>query len=303
MKRLRVGDDGLDLAKPEPRPRRIFVVAVGGRHLPQQLLCALGSRVRRQDGYDLHLAVESDAGDLLPDEVRVVHAGARSLEAMPEPASCGQGCADADAHERGLPGLSRLDPQVHRRMEGHDWSGAFHRVASVAKTLSGLSQKLAFNSAKVSQGTSGMARFSGSIGHQAILGIGHRLGHSFRPWEAVRLTGYIGRAAPFLSIAGAALTVGAQLHAERREDKKSLELQKIRQDIRAEFATISASTESTFNSAWAEVIKEMLNDPLEQLIQHREELNAHRQEQNQHLQRLNEASTAANALIHRIHTT
>ena len=29
MKRLRVGDDGLDLAKPEPRPRRIFVVAVG----------------------------------------------------------------------------------------------------------------------------------------------------------------------------------------------------------------------------------------------------------------------------------
>ena len=205
-----------------------------------------------------------------------------------------------------LEGSSRYQEtfrNIHRRMEGHDWSGAFHRVTSVAKTLSDLSQKLAFNSAKVSQGASGVARFSGSIGHQAILGIGHRLGHSFRPWEAVRLTSYIGRAAPFLTIAGAALTVGAQLHAERREDKKSQELQKIRQDIRAEFATISASTESTFNGAWAEVIKEMLDDPLEQLIQHREELNAHRQEQNQHLQRLNEASTAANALIHRIHTT
>ena len=197
-----------------------------------------------------------------------------------------------------LEGSSRYQEtfrNIHRRMEGHDWSGAFHRVASVAKTLSDLSQKLAFNSAKVSQGASGMARFSGSIGH--------RLGHSFRPWEAVRLTSYIGRAAPFLSIAGPALTVGAQLDAERREDKKSQELQKIRQDIRAEFATISASTESTFNGVWAEAIKEMLDDPLEQLIQHREELNAHRQEQNQHLQRLNEASTAANALIHRIHTT
>ena len=117
-----------------------------------------------------------------------------------------------------LEGSSRYQEtfrNIHRRMEGHDWSGAFHRVASVAKTLSDLSQKLAFNSAKVSQGASGMARFSGSIGH--------RLGHSFRPWEAVRLTSYIGRAAPFLSIAGPALTVGAQLDAERREDKKSQE--------------------------------------------------------------------------------
>ena len=205
-----------------------------------------------------------------------------------------------------LEGSSRYQEtfrNIHRRMEGHDWSGAIRGVASVAKKLSDLSQKLAFNSAAVSQGASGMARFSGSFGHQAILGIGHRLGHAFRPWEAVRLTSYIGRAAPFLSIAGTALTVGAQFHADRQEDKRIQKLQKIRQDIRAEFATISASTESTFNDAWTEVIKEMLDDPLEQLIQHREELNAHRQEQNQHLQRLHEASTAANALIHCIHTT
>ena len=142
-----------------------------------------------------------------------------------------------------LEGSSRYQEtfrNIRRRMEGHDWSGAFHGAASVAKTLSDLSQKLAFNSARVSQGASGMARFSGSVGHRAILGIGHRLGHSFRPWEAVRLTSYIGRAAPFLSIAGATLTVGAQLQAERREDQQSQELQKIRQDIRAEFATISA---------------------------------------------------------------
>ena len=79
----------------------------------------------------LNLGVEGDAGDLLLDEQGVEDPLSGLLDAVPEPASSGQGCGDADAHDHGLPGLSRLHPQVapqgdHRRHAQHGHRHAVH---------------------------------------------------------------------------------------------------------------------------------------------------------------------------------
>ena len=93
-------------------PRGVVVVAVGRRHRLQKLLRPVGPCVRGQDGRHLNLGVEGDAGDFLLDEQGVVHPLAGLLDAVPQPAACGQGCGDAHSHDHGLPGLPGLHPQV-----------------------------------------------------------------------------------------------------------------------------------------------------------------------------------------------
>ena len=190
---------------------------------------------------------------------------------------------------------------INGRMQGRDLGPAIRGAASGAAKLGDLARGLAFNSGAVARGASGLAQYSGSTAHGAMLNVGHFLGHSFRPWEAVRMASFIGRAAPFLTIAGAVLSVGAQAYADHQEDKRSREMQRIRQDIRAQFMSVSIEIRDKFTIQWKTIMREVLDDPLEQIVQQRDELNRLREEQNSHLAHLNAASTAANKLIHRIH--
>ena len=112
MQHLRVRDGGPHPARLETRPCGVVVVAVGRRHRLQKLLRPVGPCVRGQDGRHLNLCVEGDAGDLLLDEQGVEDPLPGLLDAVPQPASCGQRGGDADAHERRLPGLPGLHPQV-----------------------------------------------------------------------------------------------------------------------------------------------------------------------------------------------
>ncbi len=191
---------------------------------------------------------------------------------------------------------------INSRMQGRDLGPAIRGAASGATKLGELARGFAFNSGAVARGASGLAQYSGSTAHGAILNVGHFLGHSFRPWEAVRMASFIGRAAPFLTIAGAVLSVGAQAYADHQEDKRSREMQGIRQDIRAQFVSAGIEIGDRFNIQWKTIMSEMLDDPLEQIIEQRDELNRLREEQNAHLAHLNSVSTAANNLIHRIHS-
>ena len=190
---------------------------------------------------------------------------------------------------------------INSGSQGRDRSGAIRVAASSADRLSGLAGNLAFNSTAVARGASGLAQFSGSTAHSMVLNVGHFFGHSFRPWEAVRMASFIGRAAPFLSIAGVVLSVGAQAYADHREEHRSRELQKVREDVRAQFLKISEETEEKFTGEWEKIIREGLGEPLRQLTEDRDELDRLGQEQNAHLEHLNAASEAVNDLIHRIH--
>ena len=69
-------------------------------------------------------------------------------------------------------------------------------------------------------GASGLARFSGSQAHRAVLGLGHMVGHSFKPWEAVRMARNIGRASAVLSVLSIVLDIGAQIKSEQDEATK-----------------------------------------------------------------------------------
>ena len=169
-----------------------------------------------------------------------------------------------------------------------------------AKRLGDLGRQMAANPATA--GATGLARFSGSAAHGAVLNVGHMMGHSFRPWEAVKLARDIGTAGAVLSVAGIALGIGLQIWQDRQEEKQNQEFQQARQAIRADYAKVVKDIEEEARGALAAFIATNLSEPLEQIRGYAAELNAARQEQNRHLQHLAEISNRTRQLIHAIHT-
>ena len=173
---------------------------------------------------------------------------------------------------------------INSRRQSRDWSGAFRVAAEGVERLAGLAGK-----------------FSAGDAHRTILNIGHRIGYRFRPWQAVKMAGFVGRASRFLPLLGVAIEIGVVVLSDHQEERNRRELAKIRQDIRVKFADIGAEVREAFTDESQQVIKEMLDDPLERAIHERDELNRQRQVQNAHLERLNAASVTVSALIRRIH--
>ena len=131
---------------------------------------------------------------------------------------------------------------------------------------------MATNRAAMSAGITGLRQFSGSLAHSALLAIGRTFGHSFRPWEAVRLTQTLGRAAGVLGIAATVLGVALEVKEELDLRKQDREVLEARQDVRAEFDRIASVVEREARENSEAVIRELLNEPLDAITKARDEL-------------------------------
>ena len=185
---------------------------------------------------------------------------------------------------------------------GTDWAGGIRVIQFLASRLGETAAKLATNNAALSAGIKGLGRFSGSQGHTAVLAIGRTFGYSFQPWQAVRLTQTIGRAAAALSVASAVLDIALEIKEQRDEERREREALEARQNVRAEFDKIAAQVErEAWNSAES-FIGEVLEDPLQEIMKARDDLNLAREEKNHHLEKLNRLFESMDELIRRIHS-
>ena len=175
-------------------------------------------------------------------------------------------------------------------------------IQALAGKVGETGARMATNRAAMSAGITGLGQFSGSPAHSAILTIGRTFGHSFRPWEAVRLTQTLGRAAGVLGIAATVLGVALEIKKEIDLRKREQEVLEARQDVRAEFDRIASEVEREARKNAEAAIRELLDDPLEAITKARDELNAARQERNERLERLNRVVAAVSELIGRIHS-
>ena len=153
----------------------------------------------------------------------------------------------------------------------------------VGETVAGMAQ----NNAAMRAGITGLRQFSGGPAHSAVLAIGRTFGHSFRPWEAVRLTQTLGRAAGVLGIAATVMGVAWDIKEEIDRRKREREVLEARQDVRAEFDRIASEVEREAREISEAAIRELLDGHLEAITKERDELNAARQEINERLERLN----------------
>ena len=190
---------------------------------------------------------------------------------------------------------------LNARASGPDISRILAMARDAARGLSEVSRMAARNSSAVASGATGLSRFSGSFAHGAVLNIGRFMGHSFRPWEAVKIARGIGAAGTVLSIAGIAISVILQTREDREEAREAQEAMRARQELRAHFARVAQRVQAEANGVVEEYIREALTEPMEQIREYRDELNLARQDQNSHIQRLAQVSKSARELIARIH--
>ena len=187
------------------------------------------------------------------------------------------------------------------RASGPDVSRILGMARDAARRLSDVSRIAARNSSAVASGATGLSRFSGSFAHGVVLNIGRFMGHSFRPWEAVKIARGIGTAGTVLNIAGIGLSVYLQIREDREEARKAEEAMRARQELRAHFAGVAQKVQGEANGVVEGYVREALTEPMEEIREYSDELNRARQDQNAHIQRLFQVSQSARELIARIH--
>ena len=195
---------------------------------------------------------------------------------------------------------STLD-NLNARASGPDISRILGMSRDAARRLSEVSRIAARNSSAVASGATGLSRFSGSFAHGAVLNIGRFMGHSFRPWEAVKIARGIGAAGAVLGIAGIAISVILQAREHREEERRAEEAMRARQELRAHFAGVAQEVQDEATGVVEGYIRKALTEPMEEIREYSDELNRARQEQNSHIQRLAQVSKSARELIARIH--
>ena len=209
-------------------------------------------------------------------------------------------------HLEELHNSHRFQSTIHNlnnRSPGYEVNTMLKTAQETAGWLSKLGRAASENSSAIRSGAAELSRFSGSPAHGAVLNIGRTIGHSFRPWEAVKMARNINRASAIFPLAGTGLGIYLQVKEGEGEDRRSEEARRTRQDIRLQYSDLAQQVRAEANTTAEEYINEILTRPMEQMQEHADRLNDARQEQNDHIQRLSAVSREARALIERIHST
>ena len=190
---------------------------------------------------------------------------------------------------------------LNAKASGPDVSRILTMARDAARGLSELSRIAARNSSAVASGSTGLSGFSGGVAHKAALNIGRFMGHSFKPWDAVKIARGIGTAGTVLNIASSVLSVYLQIREDREEARISEETMRARKELTAHFASVAQSVQDEANGVVEGLIREALTEPMEEIREYSDELNRARQDQNTHIEHLAEVSKSARELIARIH--
>lgn len=89
------------------------------------------------------------------------------------------------------------------------------------QALDWLSQgsKDVLNASVKNSALNGLKAVSGSEVHKAVYSVGKFFGHNFKPWEAVKMAGNIGKVAKFAGPALGILSLGLDYHSNEKEEK------------------------------------------------------------------------------------
>lgn len=103
------------------------------------------------------------------------------------------------------------------------------------------------------EGLKGLSQASGSKMHEFVLQAGHKMGHKFVPWEAVKITSKIGKFAKYgIPVIATGITIGLDLYAAKQEETR-------RNEIIAAKQQFSASCDSTIRGVRNQIEGEIRN--------------------------------------------
>lgn len=117
-----------------------------------------------------------------------------------------------------------------------------------------------------------LGTYSGSKTHTVVLEVGHWVGHKFKPWEAVKIAGKIGKVGKFLGVAGSFIGIIAQISSDRQEVKLERQLSDTRSDIRNSFNSAADVINMKFDEETQTWVEDNYDTKIEEIDQSLEEL-------------------------------
>lgn len=148
---------------------------------------------------------------------------------------------------------------------------------------------------------SGLKAFSGSSAHQVVLKAGHFFGHSFKPWEAVKVAKGINVAGKALSIFGMVLSFGMQIKEDIDEYRLEEEMRTNRDRIRSSFNDAANAIIDKSKKSLSDYIKTNYLIPIERIDNQIYEIQKQSAEKSENCQKLLEAQNDCRKLIADIH--
>ncbi|WP_197055446.1 GTPase [Gillisia sp. Hel_I_29] len=115
------------------------------------------------------------------------------------------------------------------------------------------------------------------IDRNVVLDIGHKLGHKFKPWEAVKLTQKIStriaQSVPFINIAVAVWDAGAHFYKKKKVENAERKLREFKEELRINFNNAILETKESVRKEMIQplltnfhLLKKLNNDKKEELM-------------------------------------
>lgn len=142
--------------------------------------------------------------------------------------------------------------------------------------------------------------FSGSTSHKVIYEVGKFFGHKFKPWEAVKLAGKVGKAGKFIGAAGAFVGVGVEIWNLIQEEKAIKENNENRSGIRNQFREAAHATEMEFDELTQTWVEKNLRSRVREIDSQVNELNNMKNVKEAEGQKLNTLLCKTRKLIEKV---
>ena len=163
------------------------------------------------------------------------------------------------------------------------------------------SNKIVSNTIGTNAAASGLKVFTGSNIHQMVLDIGHFLGHSFKPWEAVKWVKGINVAGKVLGVFGVVFSLGMQVKEDVDADKRQQEMRSNREKLRAGFNDAANELVKHFNKALSEYLENNYQSRISEIDNQITEIRKLRVGKSESCKLLEAAQSECKALISDIH--
>lgn len=147
----------------------------------------------------------------------------------------------------------------------------------------------------------GLIAFSGSNVHQMVLGVGHFFGHSFKPWEAVKLVRGISKFAKGLGVFAIVFSLGMQVKEDVDTDKQQKQMRDNREELRAGFNSAANEVTKHFSNALNDFLSKNYQSKIKSIDQQVSEIRSMRLGKSETCKLLESAQTECRLLISDIH--
>lgn len=150
-------------------------------------------------------------------------------------------------------------------------------------------------------GMKGLSGLSGTNVHQMVLNVGHFFNHSFKPWEAVKITKGINVFGKVLGALGIVFSVGMQAKSDYDTEERIKELREDREKIRAIFNSAAEELEDYYMKSLNEYTTNSIIPRIEEINQCISDIRQLRVGKTENCKRMAQLEEHCRSLISEIH--